>query len=129
MSTRSIIVVKDDIHSIQLYRHCDGYPDGPHGVIADLAEATPFAWPLPRFEASDFAAAIVRAWKTSGGNVYIEGTAEIPDTLHSDEAYLYIVTEPTDSSDNRPEVKVYKASILLDPLWTGRIGDDYPDNL
>jgi hypothetical protein len=61
MSTRCNLVVKDQWGSIQLYRHSDGYPDGVCGVVATLKQALQFAWPLPRFESPDFAAAIVRA--------------------------------------------------------------------
>jgi hypothetical protein len=75
MSTRCNLIVEDSYDRIQLYRHCGGYPDGAGGVLAALEQAIPFAWPLPRFEASDFAAAIVRAWKTEGGgNIYIDGS-------------------------------------------------------
>jgi len=38
MSTRCHIIVDDLVngHNIILYRHSDGYPDGPHGVLATL---------------------------------------------------------------------------------------------
>jgi hypothetical protein len=75
MSTRCNLIVEDSYDRIQLYRHWDGYPDGEGGVLAALEQAIPYAWPFPRFEASDFAAAIVRAWKTEGGgNIYIDGS-------------------------------------------------------
>ena len=92
MSTRCNIVVKDEEDSIQLYKHCDGYPDGEHGIIANLRQALEFAWELPRMEASDFAAAIVRALKYNGGNVYIDGSYTGPESLHGDISYLYVIT-------------------------------------
>ena len=83
MSTRCNIIVKDNYRAIQLYRHSDGYPDTKDGVIATLPEALEFAWNLPRMEVADFAAAIVRAWKEeNGGNIYIDGAANLPKSLH-----------------------------------------------
>lgn len=70
MATRCNIIVKDKESKIQLYRHWDGYPEA---VVPELEQALQFAWPLPRFDARDFSAAIVRAWKQEGGNIYIDG--------------------------------------------------------
>ncbi|GAI51112.1 unnamed protein product, partial [marine sediment metagenome] len=36
MSTRSQIQFRDKFGTAQIYRHSDGYPNGPSGVIADL---------------------------------------------------------------------------------------------
>lgn len=71
MTTRARITVTDGDEVIHIYRHMDGYPDGKHGVLATLMLAFEYAWTLPKFEASDFSAAIIRAWKHSGGNVRI----------------------------------------------------------
>ena len=92
MSTRSNLIIEDGHDRIQLYRHCDGYPDGAGGVLADLELALPYAWPIPRFEASDFAAAIVRAWKTEGGgNIYIDGSPKGWELIHGDTEWVYVV--------------------------------------
>jgi len=93
MSTRSNVIVNDDYTSIQLYRHSDGYPDGKWGVLATLEQALEFAWPLPRFDASDFAAAIVRAWKESRGNIYIDGTPEGWNLIHGDTEWVYVIQQ------------------------------------
>jgi len=85
MSTRATIGVHDDYGSYYIYRHHDGYPNSPHGVIETLKKALPFAWPLPRFEADDFAAAIVRAWKDLGGDIRLTTDHE----AHSDTKYQY----------------------------------------
>lgn len=46
---------------VTVYKHMDGYPSG----AADAIEAAlNFAWPLPRYEADDFAAAFVAANKS-----------------------------------------------------------------
>jgi hypothetical protein len=47
---------------VTVYRHHDGYPSGAAKAIE---AALPHAWPLPRFEPDDFAAAFVRANKMS----------------------------------------------------------------
>jgi len=92
MSTRSNLVIEDSNERIQLYRHCDGYPDNRGGVLATLERAIPYAWPFPRFEASDFAAAIVRAWKNEGGgNIYIDGSPKAWELIHSDTEWVYII--------------------------------------
>jgi hypothetical protein len=124
MSTRCNVIVKDSMSSIQLYRHCDGYPQGEHGVVEALKSALEFAWELPRFEADDFAAAIIRAWKKCGGYIYIDGiAADDWSTLHDDAAYAYVV-EPPDGDDGAPMVSVFE-TLRKRLLWKGRIGDEF----
>src|SRR6266436_8888976 len=83
MSTRSNIIVEDQYGRVQVYRHYDGYPEG---VIPELIKSLEFAWPLPRFEADDFAAAIVRAWKDEGGgNIRIDGNPKAFELVRSEE--------------------------------------------
>ena len=100
MSTRSTLTVrdrKDGNEAYSIYRHSDGYPDTVAGVFATLPQALAYAWPLPRYEPSDFAAAIVAAWKqparaypgstyiSQGGNIYLTEGRE----AHGDTAYHY----------------------------------------
>jgi hypothetical protein len=47
---------------VTVYRHNDGYPSGAAKAIE---AALPHAWPLPRFEPDEFAAASVRGNKKS----------------------------------------------------------------
>ena len=127
MSTRSNIIVKDERNKIQLYRHCDGYPEG---VIPDLKEALPFAWELPRMEADDMAAAIVRAWKQDGGNVYIDGVADLPESLHGDIDYYYVIEPDKEAGRWSVECHAYSEGYEKTPtadevVWRGYIGDDY----
>ena len=90
MSTRALIIVKDDFEEYGIYRHSDGYPYSKHGVIYSLQEAFVYAWPLPRFEAADFAAAIIAGWKDEGGGgVYLSET----DTVDVDVDYIYTINE------------------------------------
>jgi hypothetical protein len=47
---------------VTIYKHSDGYPEG---AVCWITRALEFAWPLPRFEADEFAAAFVAANKHS----------------------------------------------------------------
>ena len=50
-----------------VYKHYDGYPQG---AAAHIEDAKAYAWPLPRWEADEFAAAFVAANKNpKGGEV------------------------------------------------------------
>ena len=115
MGTRSNLIIADDYNRLQLYRHWDGYPDSETGVLADLEKALPYAWPLPRFEADDFAAAIIRAWKgEGGGNIYIDGAPKGWEKIHGDVEWVYIIQPQGERKKNgvsklagEPEVAVY----------------------
>ena len=115
MGTRSNLIIADDYNRLQLYRHYDGYPDSVTGVLADLEKAFPYAWPLPRFEADDFAAAIIRAWKgEDGGNIYIDGAPKGWEQIHGDVEWVYIIQPRAERKKNgpskftgKPEVAVY----------------------
>lgn len=97
MSTRSNIIVEDQYGRVQVYRHYDGYPEG---VIPELIKALEFAWPLPRFEADDFAAAIVRAWKDEGGgNIRIDGNPKAFELVHGDTEYVYVIKFDKDKKE------------------------------
>ena len=43
---------------VTVYEHSDGYPDG---AVCWITKALEYAWPLPRFEVDEFAAAFVAA--------------------------------------------------------------------
>lgn len=65
MGTRAVYFFKDfDGSTYGVYKHYDNYPSG----AADFIEnAKDYAWPLPRFEADDFASAFVAANKAKKG--------------------------------------------------------------
>lgn len=67
MSTRGIYTFKDeDGSAYHVYVQCDNYPSG---ALEYFDEAIKRAWPLPRFEADEFAAGFVCAAKGEhGGN-------------------------------------------------------------
>lgn len=74
MSTRAIYTVigEKSEKPVNIYIHSDGYPTGAADHIRNAFE---YAWPLPRFEADEFAAALVAGNKKSGGGVRIFPTS------------------------------------------------------
>jgi hypothetical protein len=52
----------DHAEVVTIYKHSDGYPEG---AVCWITKALEFAWPLPRFEADEFAAAFIAANKKS----------------------------------------------------------------
>jgi hypothetical protein len=73
---------------ITVYKHHDGYPSGAAEAIEN---ALAVAWPLPRYEADEFAAAFVAANKQPGGGVRLvpfEGL-DAHKRFASDTEYLY----------------------------------------
>lgn len=65
MSTRGCyrFIDGDNQGPYTVYKHSDNYPWGQYGGVAAIAAALPYAWPLPRFEADEFAAGFVSANK------------------------------------------------------------------
>jgi hypothetical protein len=107
MSTRATITVSDEHDSFDIYQHHDGYPDGPYGLVRHIAMAQRLAWSPPRFEASDFAAAIISVLKDRGGSTYLTKDA----ALHSDRAFCYHV-EPI-----RDDVSTHVQLTIMQPSW------------
>lgn len=103
MSTRAVYTFKDRYETIHVYKHHDGYPAGG---ISWIANALPYAWELPRFEASDFSAAFVAANKDAvGGGVRLTMEKEASDVA-GDAEYHYIVS----CVDNTLDVQVYEVN-------------------
>ena len=83
MSTRAMYQFQDSPNepTFTVYKHFDGYPEGAAGFFAGTLG---HAWPLPRFEADDFAAAFIAANKTApgrlpgdcGGNIRLVASGE-----------------------------------------------------
>ena len=67
MSTQAIYTFVDPESGdeVSVFKHWDGYPQG---AATFLQRAKELAWPLPRFEADEFAAAFVAANKTREGD-------------------------------------------------------------
>lgn len=88
MSTRATVSVFDAEDRFDLYQHTDGYPQGEHGMVGKIDAARALAWPLPRFDAMDFAAALVAVLKERPGGAYLTRSAQ----WHGDRDYHYDVT-------------------------------------
>jgi hypothetical protein len=66
MGTRAVYTFIDAEERHSVYQHWDGYPIWACRFIEN---ALHLAWPLPRFEADEFAAAFVAANKQQAGNI------------------------------------------------------------
>ena len=83
MGTRAVYIFNDKEQAFSVYGHWDGYPEH---AAANLIKTLEYAWPLPRFEASDFAAAFIAGnKKEGGGDVYF---TKGPNA-HGDLEYIY----------------------------------------
>ena len=98
MGTRTVLTFKDKHDSFNVYQHYDGYPDN---ILPSIKEAKEFAWDLPRFEASDFAAAYIASNKNKGGgNIYLTTSHK----GHMDLDYRYEI----EGNDEKLFVKIYQ---------------------
>ena len=70
---------------VTVYKHRDGYPSGAAQAIE---AALSHAWPLPRFEPDEFAAAFVRGNKKSAEDFASEYEAEAEKATDEDKPYL-----------------------------------------
>jgi hypothetical protein len=97
MGTRAVytFIDEDDRHSV--YKHWDGYPSW---ACRFIASALALAWPLPRFEADEFAAAFVAANKKAAGDIRLTSG---PDA-HGDLSYAYQIR----CQDGRLHVRIEK---------------------
>jgi len=97
MSTRAVYTfVDNDGPEIHVYKHHDGYPEGEHGAICTIGKALKYAWPLPRFEADEFAASFVASAKVADNDSSPAGGVRLlnggRDVFPGDIAYHYVVT-------------------------------------
>ena len=112
MGTRCCVTVVDRRgERRKIYRHWDGYPESAAGVLAGIEDAKKYAWPEPRFEASDFAAALIRAWKTEGGgNINVCSF----DHEHGDLDFDYTIG---------PDKEGGELVVTIVDVWSERKGD------
>ena len=68
MSTQAIYSFVDESGTARVFKHWDNYPEG---AALFLNKAKELAWPLPRFEADEFAAAFIAANKTRAGDLRV----------------------------------------------------------
>ena len=97
MSTRAVYTFKDANDEHHVYKHHDGYPEGAMQFIRKTIHN---AWPLPRFEADEFAAAFIAANKGNAGGVRLTKGPE----SHGDLDYRYEVK----MKDGSLHVKIFQ---------------------
>lgn len=120
MSTRAVVTIKDDSDTFHIYTHSDGYPEYQ---VVRIVKALKFAWPLPRFEAMDFAAGFVAANKKHGGELYLTKDWQ----LHPDLEYRYEVTARTGDYFGKPKGNPLLIAVFSmcdgrsEPIWSGNI--------
>lgn len=100
MGTRAMITFTDGnktggtADNFNVCKHWDGYP---RGILPLLKAAQDYAWPLPRFEADDFAAAFVCATKAlvkdRGGDTRLLPSGSPHKVAPGDIEYRYVVRE------------------------------------
>ena len=120
MGTRAVYTFIDEDGRHSVYKHWDGHPTWACKFIAN---ALPQAWPLPRFEADEFAAAFVAANKKQAGDIRLTSG---PDA-HGDLAYAYEVR----CRDGRLHVRILGRALVgpdwceteFQPLFEGTIED------
>lgn len=90
MSTRAMYTFRsaDGSEEFHVYKHQDGYPTG---AAEALVAALEYAWPLPRYEADEFAAAFVAANKSHSGGVRLMPSGKFEDVAPYDLEYRYII--------------------------------------
>ena len=81
MSTRALYTFRsgDGSEEHHVYVHSDGYPTGAADKIVSALE---YAWPLPRYEADEFAAAFVAANKAYYINEELDLLREVEASLN-----------------------------------------------
>lgn len=86
MGTRAVFTFIDEDNEFHVYTHWDGYPEH---AAAELVNALHKAWPLPRFESSEFACAFIAANKSGEGNIYLTKHWD----NHCDLSYRYEISK------------------------------------
>jgi hypothetical protein len=111
MGTRAVytFIDEDDRHSV--YKHWDGYP---RWACRFIANALALAWPLPRFEADEFAAAFVAVNKQQAGDIRLTCGPE----AHGDLEYTYEIR----CAGGRLHVRISKVG-YAGPLFEGTLED------
>jgi len=112
MGTRAVYTFIDASQRHSVYKHWDG---DPAAACRFIANAQALAWPLPRFEADEFAAAFVAANKSQAGNIRLTTG---PDA-HGDLSFVYEIR----CQDGRLHVRIYRCSGEARPLFDGTLED------
>jgi hypothetical protein len=93
MSTRALYSFSDGGNApvLNVFKHHDSYPSGAADVLHD---ALKLAWPLPRFEADEFAGAFIAAGKDgTPGGMRLAPSGVWQDCGYADIEYHYDITK------------------------------------
>lgn len=129
MSNRACYIFRDQDNTFTVFKHYDGHPEG---AAEALSRAPTKAWPLPRYEADDFAAAFVAANKSGGGDIRLSLGAE----HHGDIEYVYEVMQAENgqlivsawNAETWETVRKNPASKKAKPFFYGRLKDFVNEN-
>lgn len=120
MSTRAVYTFKDDRDEHHVFKQYDGYPKG---AMIFISKAIHKAWPLPRFEADEFAAAFIAANKEEEGDLRLTKGPE----SHGDLEYRYEV----EMKNGSLHVKIFENNNgfeLVDEGSTNKLFSKYSNN-
>ena len=109
MGTRAIYIFEDEHEEVHVYKHYDNYPQG---AVDFIEEAKACAWPLPRFEADEFAAAFVAANKNRKG-----GEVRLVNALFKDRDEML---EANDWCDYHYVISKHNSQDLWIEIWEMR---------
>jgi len=136
MSTNALIYIVEPSDTIDgsetiyaIYKHWDGYPSGVQSMIED---ALKIAWPLPRFEANEFAASFVAANKKGSGDVRLVNPDDARNTWFN---YVYVIRHMEGSDKLNVTVGHCTGmdeldNITMEMTWVGyhtRVAEAYAD--
>jgi hypothetical protein len=120
MGTRAVYTFIDEFDRHSVFKHWDGYP---RSACQCIVNALALAWPLPRFEADEFAAAFVAANKKGAGDIRLTSGPEV----HGDLAFTY----ETSCQGGRLHVRINQAGYYsrdfnqseFRPIFIGSLDD------
>ena len=108
----AIYTFEDELDTFHVYKHFDGHPTGAAEFIE---KAKNKAWPLPGFDASDFAAAFIAANKDQPGDIRMSngniGWEEYVYEITSRNGNLHVVAHRVCDERTLP--------FILPPLYDG----------
>lgn len=133
MGTRAIYIFEDEHEEVHVYKHYDNYPEG---AVHFIEEAKAYAWPLPRFEADEFAAAFVAANKDRKGGEVRLVNARFKDRDEMLEAnhwcdYHYVISKHNSQDlwieiwGSRPDKTKGMTWVLIDELTHTEMKEKY----
>lgn len=113
MSTRATFTFADTCDEVHVYQHYDGYPQGA-AVSLTMARLSRLAWPHPRFEADEYAAAFIAANKIEPGGYRIVSRWDKAVDIE----WHYLITQ---SPFGKQPLIIQVSKVVGDCLHTGRL--------